>query len=468
MKIIQASFVYTAFLSLLFIGFIFTVPGLALIDAPTKSSHSPPILLTRENYLPEVLRIIDGAGEDVFVSQYLITFKPDDVNDPVGRLVQALVEARKRGVAVTVAMEGSDFNRQTNQPALEYLQKNNISAYFDTPAVINHEKIIIIDRHLAVVGSTNWTRSAVLYNREADILLDDPVFAGRLLAQFPIRIEPGVRFPFALLQNQRFRQLISDNSPDQFDLYLLLLHDASPSGEVIVDYDVLATRPDYKIPTERGAFWRLLRRLEGKGLIKWDEENKKVVIPEYPPQEESSYFQIPFGYWQDGYSLKLALTAKYLYLISLAETSKSIIYPWWFRSYDDLARLYGISVTTVGDGLNQLENANILEIDRQLFTENGRTRTNRYYLDPLVPEQDRLAAWQSLEGEFGKDRVARVRAMAEVMNEPNDPNVARRIIGLEDQYGQAKVDKAFSIIKGYSASSGRRQVDYFVWLVGQV
>lgn len=43
-----------------------------------------------------------------------------------------------------------------------------------------------------------------------------------------------------------------------------------------------------------------------------------------------------------------------------------------------------------------------------------------------------------------------------------------RIIGLEDEYGQARVDKALAIIKGYDIKSGCRQITYFVWLVRQL
>ena len=61
---------------------------------------------------------------------------------------------------------------------------------------------------------------------------------------------------------------------------------------------------------------------------------------------------------------KLSTRAKYIYLISLYEASRSTHYPEWFRSQKDMSALYGISDTTISAGFKELEQNRLIEITR--------------------------------------------------------------------------------------------------------
>ncbi len=58
------------------------------------------------------------------------------------------------------------------------------------------------------------------------------------------------------------------------------------------------------------------------------------------------------------------MKAKYLYLICLLEASKSTKYPEWFRSQQDMGKLYGISGDTISTGLLELEAKGLIQVTR--------------------------------------------------------------------------------------------------------
>ena len=108
---------------------------------------------------------------------------------------------------------------------------------------------------------------------------------------------------------------------------------------------------------------RSLKRLKGYGLIDYN-KGKVTLKVDNTKKVDASLIKIPFEYWEYGYSDSLSMRAKYMYLICLYEASQSTRYPFWFRSQDDMSKLYGISDTTISLGLLELEEKGIIEITR--------------------------------------------------------------------------------------------------------
>ena len=75
-------------------------------------------------------------------------------------------------------------------------------------------------------------------------------------------------------------------------------------------------------------------------------------------------FTIPDKFYSDRYMKSLSMKAKYLYLICLLEASKSTKYPEWFRSQEDMSKLYGISGDTISTGLLELEKKGLIQVTR--------------------------------------------------------------------------------------------------------
>lgn len=90
-------------------------------------------------------------------------------------IAQALVSARKRGVAIRVIMDKSMADDKFSK--LRYLQNHNINVITHNTSGLMHNKIAIIDSSIVITGSFNWTASAQKNNYENIIILKSPQLA---------------------------------------------------------------------------------------------------------------------------------------------------------------------------------------------------------------------------------------------------------------------------------------------------
>ena len=94
-------------------------------------------------------------------------------------LWEPLIDAHRRGVAVRLLLDESDWAPSItarNRPTLEMLQDEGIHARFDDPEVTTHAKLVIVDRRVVVLGSTNWNRYAFTDQEQANVrIVDDRV-----------------------------------------------------------------------------------------------------------------------------------------------------------------------------------------------------------------------------------------------------------------------------------------------------
>jgi len=115
---------------------------------------------------PEVLHAIDGATGDVFLEMYVLT----DAG-----AISALVRAAERGVAVRVLL---DPEQPQNRVALQQLAGGGVVArFYRSGGELLHAKAMVVDGHVLVIGSANWSRSGFTRNHELDAVLDSPALA---------------------------------------------------------------------------------------------------------------------------------------------------------------------------------------------------------------------------------------------------------------------------------------------------
>lgn len=138
--------------------------------------------LTNQNYFPALLKIIDEAQSEIFMS--IFSFKAGvHKNSYPDRIVGHLAKAVKRGVKVVVILETTDNradelnvqNRQTGK----LLEEKGIEVYFDSPRKTTHTKLVVVDERFVILGSHNLTQSALKYNNEISILMENPDLAKR-------------------------------------------------------------------------------------------------------------------------------------------------------------------------------------------------------------------------------------------------------------------------------------------------
>ncbi|MEN8257445.1 MAG: phospholipase D-like domain-containing protein [Thermodesulfobacteriota bacterium] len=140
------------------------------------------MLLADGHYFPVLINFIKSAGQRIELAMFL--FKTtDSANNRPAQLVTELIRARKRGVQVQVVLEKSGYSdsiNSENQRVAATLEKNNIDVRFDSPGKTTHTKMVIIDNRFCFVGSHNLSHSALTFNHEMSLLLDNHEMAEQL------------------------------------------------------------------------------------------------------------------------------------------------------------------------------------------------------------------------------------------------------------------------------------------------
>ncbi len=170
-------------------GLIFIIVSLSSAFAGEKlstissdQSGCPAILLTNEAYFPALLKAIDEAQSEIFMS--IFSFKAGvHKNSYPDRILGHLAKAVKKGVKVIVILETtgnrSDELNIQNRETGKLLEDKGVQVCFDSPYKTTHTKLIVIDQRLVILGSHNLTQASMKYNNEASILLDSSELAKR-------------------------------------------------------------------------------------------------------------------------------------------------------------------------------------------------------------------------------------------------------------------------------------------------
>jgi len=165
---------------------------LLLLPSPAGAAT----LLVDSAFEPALVGAIDGAHREVVVGMYL--FKAD--GPPTNRaraLVRRLGAAVKRGVRVRVVLETANGRGRDvaviNHNTAKLLRDAGVTTLFDAPGRRSHGKFAVVDGHLCFVGSHNWTQSALRYNHEVSVEIDDATLGRELNAYADTLAAEGAR-----------------------------------------------------------------------------------------------------------------------------------------------------------------------------------------------------------------------------------------------------------------------------------
>ena len=101
---------------------------------------------------------------------------------PGGKLRQALIDAARRGVKVTVLLQGRyEYFMQYHaaRPVFDALLKEGVEIHAYAKSFL-HAKVAVIDGHWATVGSSNLDPLSLLLAREANVVIEGAAFANEL------------------------------------------------------------------------------------------------------------------------------------------------------------------------------------------------------------------------------------------------------------------------------------------------
>ena len=128
-------------------------------------------IINDRDYFTVAKELVDRANESIYVIMYVMKYDADDPVDPANDLIRALRIAHDRGVEVAIILEGAEWVRPTNEPAYNYFVEHGMNVTWDPEGVTTHCKLIVIDRYIVLLGSHNWTESALSYNHETSVLI---------------------------------------------------------------------------------------------------------------------------------------------------------------------------------------------------------------------------------------------------------------------------------------------------------
>lgn len=148
-------------------------PALLAQDVPARA-----LLIENDRYASVLAEKIGQARRSVLCVYYLFKLGDKPGNLP-RHLAAELIRAARRGVDVTVILEGGDKIGVENQAAVKALARGGVRIVIPRGR-ITHAKAVAIDDRYVIIGSHNLTHSALTRNNELSVLLDSPDLARQL------------------------------------------------------------------------------------------------------------------------------------------------------------------------------------------------------------------------------------------------------------------------------------------------
>lgn len=146
-----------------------TSPRARAVDADYQLIQEPDA-----GYSP-IIGFIAGSARSVRMTMYELT-------DPAA--VNALIDARNRGVDTKVILDAAFHGRKTNAATFEELSEAGVEVKWAPNGVIYHQKTITVDDATAAVGTGNLTPQYYSTSRDAWVLDRNPTDVAAIAATF--------------------------------------------------------------------------------------------------------------------------------------------------------------------------------------------------------------------------------------------------------------------------------------------
>lgn len=115
-----------------------------------------------------VVQSLDAAKKSVWVQAYSFTSSP---------IAKAIMDAKKRGLDVEVLLDKSNVTARYS--AARFLSNVGIPVFIDDKHAIAHNKVMVIDGHVVITGSFNFTTAAEHKNAENLLIIDSKRIAAK-------------------------------------------------------------------------------------------------------------------------------------------------------------------------------------------------------------------------------------------------------------------------------------------------
>ena len=144
-------------------------------------------VVTNEQYFRVARDLIREAKHSVRVMMFEMAYYAKHGDAPTNVLIKELIGAKKRGLKVEVILEvreGQDRTTKGNRRTGKILAEGGVEVVYDSVLKTTHAKLMIVDEQSTLLGSTNWTYSALSKNNEASVVIRSKEVAKDLLEFF--------------------------------------------------------------------------------------------------------------------------------------------------------------------------------------------------------------------------------------------------------------------------------------------
>ncbi len=156
---------------------VFFILGVAIGWSQTEFADAKVKPIYNREYMPALHEVLQNAKKSIHIAMFTFRYYPNYPNDANSVIIGDLIAAKKRGVDVKVILDCSEWNRSNtlqNKMVGDSLKKVGIEVYYDPVDVTTHDKLIIVDDSITIVGSHNWSFYALERNNEASVMIVSP------------------------------------------------------------------------------------------------------------------------------------------------------------------------------------------------------------------------------------------------------------------------------------------------------
>jgi len=120
-------------------------------------------------YFDRVFELIDSADTSIHLVMFEIKYYKKYPDSEVNQLVEKLIQKNSEGVDVKIIVD----QFLTDERAVEVLNKSGVDIKWDSTSVTTHNKLMIVDGRVVLIGSTNWSYYSFSKNHESNVIFHD-------------------------------------------------------------------------------------------------------------------------------------------------------------------------------------------------------------------------------------------------------------------------------------------------------
>lgn len=154
----------------------------------TVSTNCTAKAVLDNEYFSVALNEIKHAKKTIDLMMFELVYYPGR-KGPSNQLINALINAKKRGVKVRILIEGGErflgnrFVRKVRR-TIDYIEPFGIDIRRDPGGRTTHSKLLIVDTSNVLVGSTNWSYYSLTKNHETNVFISSKELAKEFTRYF--------------------------------------------------------------------------------------------------------------------------------------------------------------------------------------------------------------------------------------------------------------------------------------------